>query len=180
MKHPEGQWNICSLSAIKIHVERHACQVDGVWAPITTEMLQSTKQFTRNMLCEKEHFANWINSRFCPYLLSSMLLESFPLRERLLGLLVAYSCLVGSCFGSWGLIYKGAQKADGDVTVRKGPCCQQNRCTEQQTASSCCEEFLLIFGCGLSDTHTHTHSWKSRQPRFFKTEARLTFVLKEK
>lgn len=138
------------------------------------------------MLCEKEHVANWINSRFSAYFPSSMFLESFPWRDRSLGLLVAYSCLVASCTGSWGLIYKGVQKADGDVTVREGPRRQQNRCTEQQTAASCCEKCLLIFG-GWTLRHTyktHAHTVESQDSPdsflFFKTEAHLTFVLNKK
>lgn len=94
-----------------------------------------------------------------------------------MGLLVAWSCLIASFTGSWGLVYKGVQKADGDVTVREGPRRQQqNRCTEQQTASPCCEKFPLILGV---NTHTqrHTDAAESRNRHdFFQTEAESLII----
>lgn len=132
-----------------------------------------SQHFTCYVLCKKVHIANWINSRFSNYFLVQCFFKHFPWWERSLGLLVAYSCLVAVCTGSWGPINKGVQKADGDVTVREGPHRQQqNRCTEQQTASSYCEKFPLILVSDMQTCTVHTHSWKSRQPCVFKTEAK--------
>lgn len=78
----------------------------------------------------------------------------------IVGRIYVFGCRV---LGVGGLISLH-KEADGDVTVREGPRRQQqNRCTEQQTASSFCgnkkkKKDSFDFGCELSDVHTRTHS----------------------
>lgn len=141
--------------------------MEGAWAPITAEILQSALHFACYALCAKQLVASRMNSRFSASFPSSMFLEIFfPWRDRSSGLLVAYYCLVASCTGSWGLAYKGVGKADGDVTVREGPRRQQNRCTERQTATSCCEKCLLIFFFSLLGEGVNSETQTKVYPTF--------------
>lgn len=166
LKGIETSWGgVRYLSTIKISVDRHSCQEDGAWAAITTEILlviyfSSLSQSITHMLCKKEHTASWMSSRFSDHFLIQCF-SSFPRWDGSLRLLVAYSCRLPVALGSWGLVYKRVQKADGDVRVREGPRRQQQRrCTQQQTASSCCEKFPLIL-CVKPQTctaHTYTHT----------------------
>lgn len=129
--------------------------MDGSWAPITTAILLAVlaermlRSFICYILCKKKKnpLPTERNSRFSDYFQVPCFCKVFH-RERERDhwvCLVAYSCLVASCIGSWGLVYKRVLKADGDVTMREGPHSQQqNRFTVQQTALSFCEKFPLI------------------------------------
>lgn len=71
----------------------------------------------------------------------------------------SHLCVQLSCAGSQGLRLQ--KEADGDVTMREGPRRQQqNRCTEQQTASSFCEKknLLWFWVWTLRCAHSHTLS----------------------